>query len=245
MLRIRHLLPALALSLGASAAQAHISLEQAGTHKSRNGDQFIKEGPCGKAGSVRGENVYEYSPGETISIEVKEFIPHPGYFRIAFDDDGDDAFEDPQSINPPYRDCLDDPKDHCGADDFYNNESVLMDELDMHNNTESKGTYTWDVKLPNVQCENCTLQIIQVMEDVFPIHAPFTPGEEDIYYQCIDLTLSGPLEPGADAGAGPAEPGPKDSKDSGCSVGHARSGSGGVAAALAALTLLVTFRRRK
>src|SRR5690606_30533739 len=76
-------------------AAAHFSLEQGSTHLSRYGDSEIKSGPCGRSGGTRGENVYSYRPGETIRVEIVEFIGHPGYFRIAFDDDGDDAFVDP------------------------------------------------------------------------------------------------------------------------------------------------------
>lgn len=221
------------LVLGTAAtASAHISLEKGTTHKSRYGEAEQKAGPCGRAGGTRGENVYKYDAGETISVELVEFIAHPGYFRIAFDDDGDDAFEDPQSIDPPYRDCLDDPKDHCGAADFYNNESVLMDQIDEHDATLSRGpkTYNWDVKLPDVACDNCTLQIIQVMQDPYPIHAPFTPGEEDIYYQCIDLELE-------KTSSTPGTSGEPAGDDGGCTVAsRGRQGTG--AAAFLALSAL-------
>src|SRR5690349_20175034 len=100
---LHRILPALLVLGTAATASAHISLDQAGTHKSRYGDPQ-KVGPCGVAGGERSENVYKYDAGETIKVEIKEYISHPGYFRIAFDDDGDDGFKDPQSIKPPYRD---------------------------------------------------------------------------------------------------------------------------------------------
>ncbi len=88
-------------------AAAHISLDQGSTQKSRYGDNFLKEGPCGKAGGTRGTNVFTYAPGETVPVEIVEFIPHPSYFRVAFDNDGDDAFAPPASILPvdPMRPC--------------------------------------------------------------------------------------------------------------------------------------------
>jgi hypothetical protein len=186
-----------------SSARAHISLEQAGTHKSRYGDDEIKDGPCGRANGKRGTNVYEYKPGETITIKVKEFIAHPGYFRIAFDQDGDDGFIEPRSIKPvdPARGCLKDGVDKCGlteeSQDFYNSDEVLMDNLDPHvaSVLSPSKVYTWKVKLPDVECDNCTLQIIQVMEDT--IHGPYSPKGaspetayvEDIYHTCIDVKL--------------------------------------------------------
>src|SRR4051812_4513929 len=81
-------------------AQAHISLDRAGTHKSRYGDGFQKEGTCGKPNGKRGTNVYTYEPGETITVKVAEIVPHPSYYRVAFDNDGDNDFLDPRSIKP-------------------------------------------------------------------------------------------------------------------------------------------------
>lgn len=173
-----------------SAAAAHIDLDSAGTHLSRYGRKEIKKGPCGRTDGKRGTNVYTYKPGETITVAVDEFIPHPGYFRIAFDNDGDDGFKNPQTVDPLNRECMNDPRDKCGASDFYNNETVLMDNLDPKSRGFGK-KFSWKVTLPDVTCDNCTLQVIQVMTDIFPIHAPYDPSYtgDDVYYQCIDLVL--------------------------------------------------------
>ena len=180
----------------AATALAHISLEQAqsSTHKSRSGDAFLKDGPCGKAGSKRGSNVYTYAPGETITVNLVEFVAHPSYFRFAFDSDGDDDFQDPVSILPidPNRGCPwngIDTNDHCDKSDFYNTPAVLpeMDNLNPHISSSSGGQYTWQVKLPDVECDNCTLQVIQVMQDPFG-HGPYD-NVLDVYHQCIDLVL--------------------------------------------------------
>lgn len=177
------------LNLSLQSADAHIDIL---SHETRHGRFEIKNGPCGMINSERGTNIYTYGPGEMITIIVDEYIPHPGYFRIAFDDDGDDDFLNPQSVDPINRECMDDPRDHCGESDFYNNETVLMDNLEPHipESTESV-IYTFEVELPDIECKNCTLQVIQVMTDPFPIHAPYDPSptSDDIYYQCIDLVL--------------------------------------------------------
>jgi hypothetical protein len=153
----------------ARPAAAHISLEEGGTHKSRYGDGEIKAGPCGKTGGTRGTNVYTYAPGQKITVAVIETIPHPGYFRFAFDNDGDDAFIEPRSIKPidPKRKCPNDPTDKCGMSDFYNSPAVLpnMDNLSPHLTATFGTKYSWEVTLPDVECTNCTLQLIQVMED--------------------------------------------------------------------------------
>jgi MYXO-CTERM domain-containing protein len=241
---------AVATSL-AVPASAHISLEQAGTHKSRYGDGELKDGPCGRKGGVRGTNVYTYAPGQKITISVLETIVHPGYFRIAFDDDGDDAFIEPASIKPvdPARKCPSGAGDHCGMSDFYNSPAVLpnMDNLNPHITAASGMKYTWEVTLPNVECTNCTLQLIQVMEDD-AFHGPYDPtpgvGVEDIYHQCIDIVL----KRSADGGTGPSDAAttdirtpPSDSggagaggtsadagrPDSGAGTGGTTTGSGG------------------
>ena len=205
--------PFLGLSLAAvflaAPAYSHISLEQAGTHLSRYGDGEIKAGPCGRSGGTRGTHVYMYEPGQTITISLIETIPHPSYFRWAFDADGDSAFKEPASIKPidPKRPCPIDNGDHCGASDFYNNAAVLplMDDLNPHMAGASGTKYTWQVTLPNVECTNCTLQVIQVMEDN-QFHGDYDPtpgvGVEDIYHQCIDLVLKRST-PGEDSGAPP------------------------------------------
>src|SRR5436309_1424171 len=106
----------------ATPAAAHISLEQGGTHLSRYGESYLKDGPCGKAGGTRGTHIYTYAPGQTITVSLVETIPHPSYFRFAFQQSGDNEFVEPRSIKPidPSRPCPIDSGDHCGSADFYN-----------------------------------------------------------------------------------------------------------------------------
>jgi hypothetical protein len=213
-------------------AQAHISLERAGTHKSRYGDtdNDIKNLPCGRTGGARGTNIYTYEAGSTIEVEVSEFVSHPGYFRIAFDDDGDDDFEPPASISsepPSGRPCMG-ASDKCGEADYYNNETVLpeMDNLGPHPDGENNKLWKWQVKLPNKACDNCTLQIIQVMTEAF--RAPYDPAiggagaANDIYSTCIDLVLT--PAPGAAAGDAAGAGGAGGASSAG---GPASSGAGG------------------
>jgi hypothetical protein len=220
-----------------SVAEAHISLDQAGTHKSRYGDadDAIKSAPCGMAGGARGTNIYTYEAGSTIEVEVSEFVSHPGYFRIAFDDDGDDDFKAPASIPseaPSGRPCVG-AGDKCGEADYYNNEAVLpeMDNLDPHADGENNKLYKWQVKLPDKPCDNCTLQIIQVMTESF--RAPYDPEaarSNDIYFTCIDLVLTpaAGAASGGDAGAGAGGPvGGAGGGGASPAGGPASSGSGG------------------
>jgi hypothetical protein len=236
-------------TLMVTQAHAHISLERGVPPlNSRSGDQALKEAPCGTAGSTRGTNIYTYAPGETITVSLLEYIPHPSYFRIAFDNDGDDGFKDPASIKPidPARKCPDGPGDFCGASDFYNTPAVLkgMDNLDPHLADYSKPppVHTWQVTLPDVECDNCTLQVIQVMEDD-AAHGPYDPtpgsGVPDIYHQCVDLVLkAGADGGGAGPGPGSTKVGASSGDSGGCAVSRPGSArSAGAEWALIAMTL--------
>jgi hypothetical protein len=219
----------------AATASAHISLEQGGTHKSRYGDANLKDGPCGLAGGTRGTNVYTYAPGETITVKLVETIPHPSYFRFAFDANGDGDFKEPASIKPidPTRPCPINPGDKCGSSDFNNSPTVLMDNLNPHLAGQAGPNYSWQVTLPDVECDNCTLQVIQVMEDNF-FHGDFNPVQgdpndnpyiPDIYHQCIDLVLTrnAPAGAGGDtsSGGGGASTGSAGAESAGASGGGA------------------------
>lgn len=108
---------------------------------------------------------------------------------IAFDDDGDDDFKDPVSIIPAGRSC-NEGEAHCGTNDFYNNATVLIDDFARHNDSPHNKRYSLDLTLPDKECDNCTLQIIQVMSEASK--APYDPSAtnaDDLYYQCVDLVL--------------------------------------------------------
>jgi MYXO-CTERM domain-containing protein len=236
-------------ALFASSSAAHISLERGSTHLSRYGDTMIKEGPCGKAGGARGDHVYTYKEGETVPVEVVEYIPHPGYFRIAFDEDGDDDFVTPASIKPvdPNRMCPFNELDKCGESDFYNSPTVLpeMDDLEPHLTAPAGMKYTFDVKMPKVECDNCTLQILQVMEDT--IHGAYNPDNEagsglpDVYFTCIDLVLE--HDPALDEEKPSA--GGSSSDSSGCSVSSTPAPAGTPAAVGALVLGALALRRRR
>lgn len=159
-----------ALALAAPAV-GHLALEYP---PSRYGADVLKEGPCGRSGGARGTNVTELEAGSALTVVWDEYIDHPGHFRIAFDADGDDDFADPI--------CL----AGCGTRDpdigLYVNAAVLLDGIaDTPGGGEGRATVT----LPDVECDRCTLQVIQVMTD----KPPYTSPGNDIYYQCADLAL--------------------------------------------------------
>jgi hypothetical protein len=219
--------------LAALPVHAHISMK--GALQSRGGDQ--KSVPCD---GPRGTTVYTFAPGATITLAVNEDIPHPSYFRISFDNDGQD-FEDPISIKPvdPTRACPFNADDQCGKPDYCSTAradkgvTVLWDDLDPHLQAMAKGG-SWNFKLPDIECDNCTLQVIQVMEDT--VHGAYCPTDscknaaaslEDVYHRCIDIKLV----KGTSATAPGTATGAIMNNGMDCSSGNAGSaGAGGSAA---------------
>jgi hypothetical protein len=208
-MRFRRLASLLTLGLvvaAAPAARAHVQIR---VPKQRITDQ--KVGPCGLLNSARSQNVCEFRPGATITLEWDETIEHPGHFRVSFDEDGVDSLEDPSDY-----------------DDFDTAASVLIDQIPDRVVSGGDQRYSIQVPLPNVECDNCTLQLIQVMTD----KPPWGPGGgNDIYYQCADLVLSAsaPAEPapgcGSEATGGPdGGPGGDDGGDDGATDGSEEGG---------------------
>lgn len=210
-----------ALLGSAGSAFAHISLDSPIDRGCTN----EKSGPCGSSCDPARSNVTALEPGSTITVRWHETIHHPGHYRISFDDDGVDAFQDPTS----YDDIQASPT-----------LPVLLDGIE---DQPDKGQYEAQVTLPNVECENCTLQVIQVMTD----KEPFGPeGGNDFYYRCADLSLR------RGAGNGDAGPGPGPGTDAGNGGGGGDGGGGGCSAAgdtslgmaMLLLALGVFLRRR-
>jgi uncharacterized protein (TIGR03382 family) len=208
------------VALPATAA-AHIGLTYP---PDRITDQ--KVGPCGTATSVRGANVTVLEPGSMLEVRWTEPINHPSHYRISFDVDG-------QDFTVPL-----------GFMDFTQTENVLLDNI-----PDGGGPYTSMVQLPNVTCENCTLQLIQMMYD----KAPYGDGN-DIYFQCADISLRNGGGPGpspdggggnpgngSDAGVDPG--GESDNISGGCSTTGA-SGSW-IVLAIGAFGVMVRRRRQK
>ncbi len=157
-------------ALMAAPAAAHLALLYP---PSREGGDVLKIGPCGRAGSMRSANVTTLTAGATLDVMWDEYVDHPGHFRIAFDADGDDDFADPI--------CLSGCDTRLPQFESYSTDSVLLDAIA----DTAGGAGHAQVTLPEVACDNCTLQVIQVMYD----KPPYLSGGNDIYYQCADLVL--------------------------------------------------------
>ena len=62
------------LGLCAGSAHAHFAVDLGDTHVSRHGPGEIKNAPCGRPDSERGETVHTYAPGQTIDVAWIEYV---------------------------------------------------------------------------------------------------------------------------------------------------------------------------
>jgi hypothetical protein len=163
-----------------SSAFAHIELQEPLNRYSdaKAGDN--KSCPCGAGTTNRRCNkpdelsdpdrsedrVTTFAPGDTITVQFDEYVGHSGRFRIAFDPDG------------------------ASLDHF--NQNILLDEPDPVGNMGNMGQgskWSFQVKLPDMECDNCSLQLIQAMDGnmtdpvLDPVQRPST------YFQCADIRL--------------------------------------------------------
>lgn len=169
-----------------AAAPAHFILQQPKSWLVENalGDPQ-KAGPCGataeKPGTPTGE-VTALTGGEMLHIKVKETIYHPGFYRVALSVlDRSELPADPEDVT---RDSPRGPISVSGKIDPNPKPPVLLDGLWEHRQRTTEAFET-DVKIPNINCEHCTIQVIQFMEE----HAINTDGRFT-YHHCADLKIT-------------------------------------------------------
>lgn len=173
---------ACAAFLGAAAASAHVRLiDPPPRLDGEEGVNQLKIGPCGQNNNARTETVTNFMGGETIGVIFGEYINHESYYRIALDVEGDDSFpmrpeeevqpdgDDPASIHP-LSDISDTELEVYILQYYTQDEGSFMQEAE----------YSTEVTLPNIDCQNCTLQLIQFMYN----------DEEPHYFQCADITIT-------------------------------------------------------
>jgi MYXO-CTERM domain-containing protein len=202
-----------------SSAAAHIELVEPSPRYALPGN---KSCPCGEGDSNRqcdvpasestdpnrSTNVTTFEAGSTITVVAEEYIDHAGRMRVAFDPDGADLT------------------------DF--NDNILMDVADPSEaglSTANPRVWEFQIQLPDMTCENCTLQIIQAMhgDTMNPV---MDPAPLSTYYTCADIRLvaAGSLNEGGGSGSGgSANAGEAGGPSSGGAAGSAgaAAGSGG------------------
>jgi hypothetical protein len=187
----------------AGSALAHIRLDYPPARHTGLND--VKDSPCGIIGSTRGANVTELEGGQELTVQWTETIHHPSHFRLALLLDGQ-GFPDPTSQS----DLCDPAQDSwCIADGIEDN------------NTTNGGTFEYTFTVPNVDCENCTLQLIQYM------YQPSDP----LYFSCADLVIVAQDDGLPDGSGGTSSTGGANASGGASSSSGGTNGSGGTTAA--------------
>src|SRR5436190_3195470 len=172
--------------LAPSLAAAHFILQ---TPKSwiveNNLGDPQKAGPCGGTSANKGDAtnaVTEVMGGELLRITVKETVYHPGFFRVALAvNSRDELPKDPEDTT---KDGPRGPISVSGKVDPNPKPPVILDNLwNHHTRVPGQEFETW-VKIPNINCDHCTLQVIQFMEE----HG-VNPDGRFTYHHCADLKV--------------------------------------------------------
>lgn len=154
-----------------------------------------KLGPCGGTTANAGtatNAVTAVTGGEMLEIVVKETIYHPGYYRIALSVlDRAELPGDPEDVT---REGPRGPISVSGKIDPNPKPPVLLDGLWEHRARPTEEFKT-SVKIPNINCDKCSLQVLQFMEE----HG-VNPDGRFSYHHCADLKITANPKLKIDAG---------------------------------------------
>lgn len=181
--------------VGSATAHAHIRIDQPTPRYSNN---QLKTAPCGQPNNPPGEvEPTVIQGGESLTVVITEYVEHTGHIRIAL------APSDSEFVSPT------------GFDDFYNAPNVLIDDY-----TDPPGSQVFEipVEIPNIGCDTCVLQVIQVMYG-----GEF--GPEDLYFDCADVVIEKSVA-ATSGGAGDTSEGGEATDDGQSSVGTTTSAGG-------------------
>jgi hypothetical protein len=156
-----------------------------------------KAGPCGGTNANWGTPSYvvnEARGGSMLHLKVEETIYHPGHYRVAL------AVNSPLELPPdPETQTIDTergPRSVSATIQDPPEIPVLVDGLWAHDTRPSgPQTFEADIRLPNINCRQCVLQVVQWMAD----HAYNNPGGYS-YHHCAHIQItadpSQPLDTG-------------------------------------------------
>ncbi len=169
------------------AASAHFYLvEPASTLvQSERGDPQ-KIAPCGgttKEPGVQSNAETNVKGGSSLHIKVKETIYHPGHYRIALAESVYGLPKDPETTTKPTDKG---PWSVSAKIDPNPKAPVLADGLFVHTERVPSGQiWETDVKIPNVNCKRCLIQVVQWMGE----HG-FNPDGDYSYHHCAALNIT-------------------------------------------------------
>jgi len=168
-------------------ASAHFVLETPAASLEQNaiGDPQ-KLGPCGgtsqDAGTPTGA-VTELADGSTLHLKLREAVYHPGHYRVALARTPDQLPADPETLTQEGPRGPISVSATIAADPA---PPVLADGLFQHTAPPARGTF-WeaDLKLPNVDCKDCVVQVIQWMAE----HPGVAEGGYT-YHHCATVSIA-------------------------------------------------------
>jgi hypothetical protein len=171
-----------------AAVSAHFILREPASWITENqlGDPQ-KMAPCGGVTGNPGVPTGIITPavgGGMVHIKVQETVYHPGHFRVALAVlDRSELPKDPEAMT---RDTEKGPVSVSGKIDLNPKPPVLVDDIFDHHVRSPAGTFSeTDIKLPNINCDKCTVQIIQFMEE----HGLNKDGDFT-YHHCADFKIT-------------------------------------------------------
>ena len=145
-----------------------------------------KLGPCGGVSTDPGKPtgaVTEVPGGELLRLKVQETIYHPGHFRVALAVlDRAELPVDPEDVT---KDGPRGPVSVSAKIDPNPKPPVIMDGFWDHHVRQPRQVFDTYVKIPNINCDHCSLQVIQFMEE----HGVNTDGRFT-YHHCADLKIT-------------------------------------------------------
>ena len=157
-----------------------------------------KLGPCG--GDPRGENdelltgiVTKVTGGSMLHIKIQETIYHSGHYRVALAVNSRNELPPDPITFEKYTDrgvysvwaaIQSPPQIPVIADGLFQHYPAAGEPASALPETPMAPWET-DIELPNVDCENCTLQVLQFMAD----HGYNQPGGYG-YHHCADLQIT-------------------------------------------------------
>jgi hypothetical protein len=157
---------ALLLTLGLVAldAQAHFFLVSPASwiEQDEQGDPQ-KMAPCGGTladGGTRTGAVTDVQGGSMLRLAINETVFHPGHYRVALARRINLLPDDPAAI---MKETENGPRSDHAEIDQNPKPPVLVDGL-WQNQERRTGPIETEIRIPNIDCEGCVLQVIQFME---------------------------------------------------------------------------------
>jgi len=158
--------------------------------------------PCGPT-DTPSNIVTPVMGGSKLTVKVSETVFHPGFYRIALALKSRAELPADNVVKDASGNVLPATGPGNSASAVFENPAVfpvLADNLFPH--TTDMKMYSGEITLPNVNCDKCTLQVIEFMAQ----HGP-NPGGGYFYHHCADLKITADpgkpiFDPTAGSGSG-------------------------------------------